>query len=190
MPPKAKVTKEMIIPAGVKIVRSEGAECLNVRRTAAALECSTQPVMYHFQTVNDLKTAVYEAADKLHTEYILTPDPDSADPFMSIGLRYINFAAEEKHLFRFLFQSDSFKNISFSDLMNAEGLSPVIAPLCRSADMTVEQAREVFELMFVCVHGAASLIANNTISYDKAHFAAMLSKAFNGAVAALKGEER
>jgi AcrR family transcriptional regulator len=188
MPPKARITREMIIEAGLKIVRTEGDDSLNVRAVAAVLECSTQPVMYHFKTVSDLKSAVYDAANALHTEYIMTPDASTDNPFLSIGLRYIRFAAEEKHLFRFLFQSDSFQNVSFGDLMNAEELSPMIAPLCAAADLTEAQARAVFEMLFICVHGAASLIANNSICYDRPHFEEMLRRAFDGAVAALKGE--
>ena len=98
MPPKAKITRDMIIEAGLQIVRTEGTESLNVRRAAAELDCSTQPVMYHFKTVSDLKAAVYERANDLHTAYILTPDAEAADPFLSVGLRYIRFAAEEPHL--------------------------------------------------------------------------------------------
>ena len=187
MPPKAKITKEMIIEAGVSIVRTEGAESLNVRRVAAMLECSTQPVMYHFKAVTDLKAAVYAAANEIHTAYITAPDKSAENPFLSIGLRYVQFAAEEKHLFRFLFQSDSFKNISFTEMMNDEALAPVIAPLCEAANITEAQAREAFEVMFICVHGFASLIANNSIEYDRAHFEKMLSRAFNGALAAMKG---
>ncbi|MBR2303695.1 MAG: TetR/AcrR family transcriptional regulator, partial [Ruminococcus sp.] len=63
MPPKPKITKDMVIEAGFKIVRSEGEQALNVRRVASELGCSTKPVMYHFSTVNELKTAVYEYAD-------------------------------------------------------------------------------------------------------------------------------
>lgn len=188
MPPKAKITKDMIIEAGVKIVRANGADSLNVRRVAAALSCSTQPVMYHFKTVKELKAAVYEASDKLHTEYIMTPDPNAENPFLSIGLRYIQFAEDEKRLFRFLFQSDSFQNISFTDLMNADDLLPVTATLCKAANLSKTQARNAFETMFICVHGIASLIANNSINYDKTHFEKILRTAFNGAITALKGE--
>ncbi|MBR4201303.1 MAG: TetR/AcrR family transcriptional regulator [Oscillospiraceae bacterium] len=187
MPPKAKITREMVIEASLKIVRNEGAENLNVRRVAAELECSTQPVMYHFKAVSDLKAAVYEAANELHTAYIMTPDPDAEDPFLSIGLRYIQFAADEKHLFRFLFQSDSFQNVSFQDLMHSDELTPIIAPMCAAVNITETQAQEIFKVLFFCVHGAASLIANNSVSYDKEHLKKKLGNTFDASIAAMKG---
>ena len=189
MPPKAKITRDMIIEAGLQIVRTEGTESLNVRRTAAELDCSTQPVMYHFKTVSDLKAAVYERANDLHTAYILTPDADAADPFLSVGLRYIRFAAEEPHLFRLLLQSTQFQNVSFQELTQSDGLTPVLAPLCESAGLSAAQAKEIFGILFVCVHGAASLIANNAIPYDRAYFENMLTAAFEGAVMRMKGTQ-
>ena len=49
MPPKVKITKEMIIDAAFEIARSEGAENINARTVSKKLGCSTQPVMYHFK---------------------------------------------------------------------------------------------------------------------------------------------
>ena len=187
MPPKAKITGDMIIRAGLQIVRTEGTENLNVRRIAAELDCSTQPVMYYFKTVTDLKAAVYARANDLHTAYILTPDADAADPFLSVGLRYIRFSAEEPHLFRFLFQSNQFQNVSFQELMQSDGLTPVLAPLCETAGLSEAQAKEIFGILFVCVQGAASLIANNAIPYDQTYFENILTAAFEGAVMRMKG---
>ena len=189
MPPKAKISKKMVVDAGLKIVRTEGAGNLNVRRIASELNCSTQPVVYHYDTVNDLKSDVYDAADKFHEKFIMTPDENSHDPLLSIGLRYIRFAEEEKYLFRFLFQSDKFCNISFHDLLDVEGVNPVIQPLCEVAKLTESQAKEVFETLFVCVHGIASLIANNSLTYNEAQYEKLLTKTFLGTLCIIKGDK-
>ena len=62
MPPKVKITKEMIIDAAFEIARSEGAENINARTVSKKLGCSTQPVMYHLlmkMTMKYLKILVY-----------------------------------------------------------------------------------------------------------------------------------
>ena len=51
MPPKAKVTREMIIDAAFEIIRNTGVETVNARTVSKELNCSTQPVMYHFKTI-------------------------------------------------------------------------------------------------------------------------------------------
>lgn len=187
MPPKAKISKQMIIDAGLQVVRCEGAENLNVRRIAAALHCSTQPVMYHYASVRDLRSDIYKAADALHTGYMMSFDGNTQNPMLTIGLNYIRFAREERHLFRFLFQSDQFHNESFTDLLAADGVNPLLQSLCAQADLTVEQAKRVFAALFSCVHGAASLLANNSIAFDEAYYTELLTTVYTGVVAYTKG---
>ena len=51
MPPKMRITKEMVVEAAVEIARQSGYENINARTVAGQLSCSTQPVMYHFATI-------------------------------------------------------------------------------------------------------------------------------------------
>ena len=74
MPPKAKISREMIVEAGLEVIRRNGHESLSVRSVAAELGCSTQPVMYHYKSVSELRADVYAAADELHTKYITAED--------------------------------------------------------------------------------------------------------------------
>lgn len=53
MPPRAKITKEMVIDAAFEVARETGAENINARTVATKLNCSTQPVMYHFATIEE-----------------------------------------------------------------------------------------------------------------------------------------
>ena len=108
MPAKAKVTKEMIVEAAFAVARETGGENINARTVSARLHCSTQPVMYHFATIGALKRTVYAKADRYHSEYLMNLQRPSQGGMLGIGLNYIRFAIEEPHLFRFLFQSDSF----------------------------------------------------------------------------------
>ncbi|MCM1428136.1 MAG: TetR family transcriptional regulator, partial [Eubacterium sp.] len=105
MPPKAKISKEMVIDAAFEVARAEGAENVNARTVAQKLGCSTQPVMYHFATIEELKRAAYEKADAYHTEYLMNIREKQESVMLGIGINYIRFAVEEPNLFRFLFQS-------------------------------------------------------------------------------------
>lgn len=188
MPPSAKITKEMILDAGVEIVRTQGAEELNVRRIAAALGCSTQPVMYHFETMELLKCRIYERADAYHSAYLMNIDFENGDPMLSIGLRYIQFAAEERNLFRFLFQSNKFSRQQMQELTNMQELAPIYEILQAQADLTAEQSREAFSALFFAVHGMAGLLANNAMEYDEAYCTKVLERIFMGVIGMMKGE--
>lgn len=185
MPPKAKVTKDMIVDAAFVVAREEGAENINARSVAQKLNCSTQPVMYHFKTMEELKKAVYGKADEYHSSYIMNIQSDN--PMKDIGLQYIRFAVTEKKLFRFLFQSNEFLGKNISELTNAEELQPVIAILSQATEVNTKQAKTIFRSLFLFVHGYASMFANNEMVYDEQTISSDLDLIFNGIVNTLKG---
>ena len=185
MPPKAKITREMIIDAAFEIARNKGAQNINARTVSKKLGCSTQPVMYYFQTIEELKKAVYAKADEYHSEYIT--DIHSDNPMEDIGLNYIRFAVTEKNLFRFLFQSNEFLVKNISELINSEELQPVTAVLSQEAGVNAEQAKTIFRSLFLIAHGYASMFANNEMVYDEQIVLSDLDLIFNGAVCASKG---
>ncbi len=63
MPPKPKITRDMVIVAAFEAARKTGTENINARTVSKKLNCSTQPVMYHFSTIEELKNTVYTKAD-------------------------------------------------------------------------------------------------------------------------------
>ncbi len=186
MPPKARITKEMIIDAAYGIARERGAEYINARSVSERLDCSTQPVMYHFKKIEDIRKAAYEKADEYHSERLM--DIQNENPMLGIGLNYIRFAAEEKNLFRFLFQSDSFGGQSMTEVTENEAVMPVIGILSQAAELSVEQASRVFRSLFLYVHGYASMLANNSMNYDEYAVQADLELIFDGLIAVVKKE--
>lgn len=186
MPPKVKITKEMIIDAAFEIARSDGAEKINARTVSKKLGCSTQPVMYHFKTIEELKKTVYIKADEYHSEYI--NNIQSENPMKDIGLNYIRFAETEKNLFRFLFQTNEFTGKNISELINSEELQPVIAILRKEAEVNTEQAKTIFRLLFLIAHGYASMFANNEMTYDEQTIISDLDLVFEGTVYSSKGD--
>jgi AcrR family transcriptional regulator len=184
MPPKVRITREMIVQAGFAIVREEGADALNARTVAQRLGCSTQPVLYQFATVDDARKAVYACADEFHTGCIMQGLEESEMPLLTLGLNYIRFAAEEARLFRFLFQSSGLGNSNVMDLISDPALSPMLAILQQAAGVTPEAARRIFLQLFLTIHGYASLLANNPIPYNENEALQLLDSAFSGACAA------
>ena len=187
MPPKVKVTKDMVAEASFALVRARGHEALNARAIAEALGCSTQPVLYNFRTVDEIREAAYEIADSFHSAYILPRETDE-DPMLALGLNYVRFAHEEKNLFRFLFQTDKFGGMDVEGLMSDPNLSAVMAVMAEGLGCEAAEAREMFFTFFCAAHGLASLLANNSMAYDEALCRKMLEKIFYGMLAAREGE--
>ena len=188
MPPKAKITKEMIVDAAFEIVRAEGVDKLTARTISEQLKCSTQPVLYYFTTVEEIKKMAYAKSDEYHANYIMSWEIDYGNPMLTMGMNYIRFAIEESNLFRFLFQSNELSGASLLDLLETEELLPILTVLQNELDMSLEDTKDVFSILFIFIHGYASLYANNTMVYDEKSVIKALEKIFDGAVCATKGE--
>lgn len=104
-----------------------------------------------------------------------------------IGSLYIQFAATEKNLFRFLFQSNEFSGKTIYELINAKELQPIITILSQGAEVSAEKAKAIFRSLFLIAHGYASMFANNEMAYDEETISSDLDLIFNGSVYALKG---
>lgn len=190
MPAKPKVTKEMIVDAAFEIVRKEGMENINARTVSEKLSCSTQPVMYHFATIEELKKAAYAKADCYHSEYLMNIEDPKKGAIFGIGLNYIRFAIEEPHLFRFLFQSNFFTGTTLLEMIDAEELAPVLLAMQGAVGGSIEQVKEIFLTVFLFAHGYASIIANNSLEYDEELVKAHMKRAYTGAILAVQEETK
>ena len=187
MPPTKKITRQMVLDAAFAVVRREGHECLNVRRVAGEMGCSTQPVMYHFKTVEELRREVYRAADEYHSRYIY-PGPEAEDPLLALGLNYIRFAGEEPRLFRFLFQTDQLGGKDLASLAEDPALSPLLGLVTGETGCPAAEAGALFLALFAAAHGCASLLANNAMPFDEASCRTLLTNVYLGLVRG-KGEQ-
>lgn len=190
MPPRAKITKEMVVNAAFEVIRAEGVENVNARTVSQKLGCSTQPVMYHFATIEKLKRAAYGKTDVYHTEYLMNLPKAQEDVMLGIGINYIRFAVEEPNLFRFLFQSGFAAANSLLEMVNSEELTPVLSVMQEAMDMNMEQTKEVFVTLALFVHGYASIIANNSLEYDEKLITTHLKRVYTGAILTVQEETK
>lgn len=188
MPPKPKITKEMVIDAAFEIARETGAEDINARTVAKKLNCSTQPVMYHFSTMEQLKKAAYDKSNAYHTQYLLSSPSHQESPMLCIGLNYIRFAMEEPHLFRFLFQSGFASENSLLEMIHSQELLPILSVMQEAMKLSIRQTKEVFLTLALFVHGYASILAGNSLEYDEELIKLHLQRVYTGAIYATQEE--
>ena len=188
MPPKVRITKKMVEDASFDVVRLKGHENLNARTIAEYLGCSTQPVLYNFKTVDEIREAAYALADTYHTDFIMPKETDE-NPMLVLGMNYVRFGQTEKNLFRFLFQTDKFGGMNVEALMCDPNLDGILEVIAAGLSCGPEEAREMFLTFFCVAHGLASLLANNSMEYDEEQCRNMLENVFHGMIAARKGKQ-
>ncbi len=179
MPPRVKVTKDMIVRAALDIIREEGHDKVSVRSIAEKLGCSTQPVLYSYGTMDEIWEDVYKGADAFHTDYMIPRVGDETDPVMSLWLNYIMFAKEEPRLFRFLYQTDRFSAEALKKMTESPDAVTLIKMASAPYDFSAD-AEELFLTILSFVHGYASLLANGSVEYDEMQIKKMLVRLHTG----------
>lgn len=180
MPPKAKITRDIILDGAFELIRTQGEENLNARTLSQALHCSTQPVLYHFDTMDQIRREAFQRAEEYHIQYIMEVRQEYENPMLEIALRYIRFAREEKHLFRFLFQTDHFERRTLSDWTKDDRLRPILDMICQLAAVDEDTANMLFTCTYMIMHGYASMFANNSVTYEESEIIRNLQTVFAG----------
>ena len=164
MPAIKKISKEAIIDAAVDVLREGGASAINARNVAKKLGCSTQPIYLSFQNMDDLKAAVTQRAIALHTQHVLDSLRNHEDNgsiysqysrYSTYGMGFVKFAAQEKHLFRWLYLEGKQLGPYQDDVL----LPEIIAAIVNEYGYTKELAEKLHKDMAYYSYGLA-LLAN------------------------------
>lgn len=184
MPPRAKVTREEIVQGAAELVREKGAAALTAKALAQQLLCSTQPIFWVFGNMENVRAAVREAALARFGEYLREPQ-ERASAYLSVGLNYIRFAGEEREFFKLLFMSED-----KSDILAAHEEMPyVLDVIGRTEHISGEDARRVYEEMWMLSHGIATMIATGTARFSEPKVRGMLMDVYCGLVSVIREKD-
>ncbi|HBG05957.1 MAG: hypothetical protein A2075_16320 [Geobacteraceae bacterium GWC2_58_44] len=99
-PRNVRFGREEIIAAAFNLVRENGWNGFSVQAVGKAINSSTMPIYSHFTNARELEDAVCGKAMELLKERIV--EEQTGDKWIDQAINYVNFAVEEKHLFRCL----------------------------------------------------------------------------------------
>ena len=100
MPPKAKITKEMILNTVLEITKETGFETVNARSIASRLQCSTRPIFTCYENMEELKKEFLDFAYEYYNRYVIDfSHTEDVNPCLVLPLSYHAFAEEETNLF-------------------------------------------------------------------------------------------
>lgn len=164
MPARKKIEKENIIDTCLKITRREGIDALNARKVAKALGCSTQPLFYYYENMDEIKNEVLQEISKLFNQALLKSNYDRP-AYKDIGVNYIRFASNEPEFFKIMFQSKM--NKEMFDFIDLTGSSlQIFETISKQTVLSLENAKQFHLRMWLYVNGIASLAAHQTIEFS------------------------
>ncbi len=168
MPPKVRITKEQIIDKAFEILKAEGFSSISARRLSKELNCSTQPIYYIFENMEDLKKGLYRKGCAYFEQRVMELKDKSRPEldFLEVGVAYIKGAKLEHNIFHFICMENNYTMKGVSELVSG-------VPLMKA------QA-EIFLNVWLYAHGIASIIANNDVVFNEEEIRKLLKKAYRG----------
>lgn len=97
--------------------------------------------------------------------------------YKASGMAYIQFAKEERELFKLLYMRD---RTGEKITQNDEEVKPIIDIIMKNLGISEEEATMFHVEMWVYVHGIASMIATSYLEWDKETISRMLTDLFIG----------
>lgn len=176
MPPKPKITKDMILTTVLGITRETGFEAVNARSIAGKLQCSTRPIFTCYENMEELKAEFLDFAFEYYNRYVACYSK-SADvkSYLLLPLSYIDFAKEETNLFKLLFINDMDLNMSeANDFYRELGNEEKAKAFSEMIGVQPERGKEIFLDLFLYSHGIAVLTATGKLSFDSLNSQKML----------------
>lgn len=185
MPPKPKYTRKEIINAALDMVRENGADSLTARDLGARLETSSRPIFTAFENMEDLKNAVTDAGVEMFKEYAKN-FTDYTPAFKQMGMQIISFATKEPKLFEFLFIHKNPEAVQGLKVVEDE----CVEVISKDYGLSNEQARMLFEQVWIFTFGLATLSAMKVYEYTEEQISDMLTREFTGAVMMMKSDSK
>ena len=181
-----KVSREDIVNAACALVRKSGMAALNARALAGVLGCSTRPIYFTFENMDDVKGEVVRRIDEVYGGYLKAEIASGRyPPFKAYGMGYIRFAKEERQFFIYKFMRNR-----TSERIDDDGLKEVIEVIKSVTGLDEESARLFHLENWIFVHGIAAMFATSYIDFDEELISAMLTDVFEGLKAQYKSKGR
>lgn len=178
MPPKFKFTREQVIAAALDVTRKNGIEGLTARGLAAELGSSAKPIFGLFQNMEEVQNEVIAAANTLYQSYIQKGmGGEKYPPYKGSGMAYIQFAKEEKELFKLLFMRD---RTGEKIEENRGEIRPILNVIMENLGIGEDEAYLFHLELWVYVHGIATMIATNYLDWDIEFIEKTLTDAYQG----------
>lgn len=169
MPPKAKITQEMILRIVLQLTRETGFETVNARSIANKLQCSTRPIFTCYENMEELKKEFLSFAYEYYERYVANyRNSVNVSPVLVLPLSYIEFAREETNLFKLLFINDmDLKMTEAKDFYQEIDNEKKAKLFSETIGVELERAKVIFLDLFLYTHGIAVLTATKKLALDR-----------------------
>ena len=161
MPPKQRITREMILERSFAMFCQEGMAAVNARSVAKALNCSTQPIFSYFSGMDDLKNALDQKAHDAF-EQTISEDAKDGNTVESRCSAYVRFATEQPRLFAHMFLRENDQTFG-SEVVR----EPLVSAETEEKGLDADKAKQICIALLLYAHGMAAMQATGRTAFTR-----------------------
>lgn len=180
MPRQPRYSKDDIVAAGLRIVRTSGFDAISARALGKELGTSSSPMFTMFKDMNEVMDAIRTAAEKTFTAR-MDGVTGYFPAFKEFGLRLVAFAKEDPNVFQMLFLGKDARP-EIAESIARECLGAVE----QGYGLTSDQAEFLFRQMWPVACGIAALCVKHPEDFSEEEVSKTLSYHFSGIMSIIK----
>ena len=179
---KVTISKDIILQAALNMLIREGYSSINIKTLAKEIGCSTQPIAWHFENMEGLRTALAEYAVSYAKNKMSTATANAVEAFEHTGRVYVEMAVHEPNLFRFLYLGEnvSEKVNHFEAITTSRNNAEQIRRIADYLGISEKKVARYLQNTIIYAHGIATLVATNVISASEEEMMSMINRAAEG----------
>ena len=176
---KATISREMILDAALNILIRDGYAAVNVKTIAKELGCSTQPVVWHFENMEGLRSALSEYAREYAARKDVSDSRNKIESFEFLGRSYVKMALKEPNLFKFLYLGESpmGKPYDLKGIARDKKNKEMISKIAEQTGLNEEQVIRFVRNTLIYSHGIATMVATGVFKGTEKEMMEMINDA-------------
>lgn len=176
---KTQISKEVILEAALKMLIRDGYSAINIKTLSKEIGCSTQPLVWHFENMEGLRSALAEYALDYVNSKMCPSAQDPTHAFVQVGIAYIQIAIREPNLFKFLYMNgdSKFSLSNFESLKKYGNHEELIKKFSSLYHISEEKIGCYLQNTIIYTHGIATLVAAGIIKTSEEEVIQMIDYA-------------
>lgn len=176
---KTQISKDVILQAALKMLIRDGYSAINIKTLSKEIGCSTQPLVWHFENMEELRKDLSEYALNYANEKMCPSAQSGIEAFEQIGEAFIHIAVAEPNLFRFLYLEGYSGSPAgnFDAIVADEDNVELIKRISGSMDISVDSAERYLQNTITYTYGIAALSATGIIKASETEIMKLVNRA-------------
>jgi len=179
---KTQISKEIILESAFRLLVRDGYSSISISSLAKEIGCSTQPISWHFGSMEGLKTELLDYCIRfLGRIFCGIKSEHVAEQLEDIAYGYITLAFDYPNLYRYFYMSDvdGRKMNELTKFLRADNYEKAVQMLQQEYEVSKESALQHMINLQMYVHGIASYTVTQRGFSSKEAVMEMIHKANN-----------